>query len=53
VRRILVSAFLACSALFLVVSVGGCNTTEGFGEDVEAAGEKIDQSAEKRGADRD
>jgi predicted small secreted protein len=28
-------------------SLGGCNTTEGFGEDVERAGEEIQEEAEE------
>ncbi|MEJ2256659.1 MAG: entericidin A/B family lipoprotein [Woeseiaceae bacterium] len=27
--------------------LGGCNTTQGFGEDVEAAGEAIEDTAEE------
>lgn len=33
--------------LFLVaLAAAGCNTTEGFGQDVEAAGEAIEDTAE-------
>lgn len=39
------SAFFA--ALLLAFAVTGCSTMEGFGEDVEKAGEKIQDSAEK------
>jgi predicted small secreted protein len=28
-------------------SLGGCNTTEGFGEDVERAGEEIQEEADE------
>jgi predicted small secreted protein len=34
-------------ALLTGLFVAGCNTTEGFGEDVESAGEKISDEARK------
>lgn len=37
--------FLALSALFALGVFFGCNTSEGFGEDVEAAGEEIQEGA--------
>ncbi len=36
----------ACAALVFGVSLCGCNTTEGAGEDIEAAGEAIEEEAE-------
>lgn len=41
ITRILLLAFLLGSGL------AGCNTMEGVGEDMEAAGEAIDQEAEE------
>ncbi|KAB7619544.1 entericidin A/B family lipoprotein [Alkalilimnicola sp. S0819] len=32
------------------VGLAGCNTVEGVGEDVSAAGDKLDEAAEERGA---
>ncbi len=32
--------------LFLGAGLAGCNTMEGFGKDVEAAGEKIEEEAD-------
>jgi len=34
-------------ALFLMASLSGCNTTAGFGEDVEEAGGFIEEEAEE------
>ena len=31
----------------LLLGIGGCNTTEGLGQDVEAAGEAIEDAAEE------
>ena len=31
----------------LLCGIAGCNTVEGIGEDVEAAGEEIDEEAEE------
>lgn len=42
--------FLAKSLLLTLLFLGGlsaCNTTEGFGEDVEATGEAIEEEAEE------
>ena len=36
------SIAIACAAL----AVAGCNTTEGVGEDISAAGDAIDEAAE-------
>ena len=51
-RRNLLALLFAGCLTGLGVAVTGCNTTEGFGEDVESVGENIDHSAEERGADR-
>lgn len=34
------------SALISTISLSGCNTIEGAGEDIQAAGEKIEEEAE-------
>lgn len=34
-----------------VSAIGGCNTTAGFGEDVEAAGQAIEREAEEEQRD--
>lgn len=36
---------LSLSALFALGAFYGCNTSEGFGEDVEEAGEEIQEEA--------
>ncbi|MEZ5594100.1 MAG: entericidin A/B family lipoprotein [Gammaproteobacteria bacterium] len=35
------------AALLLPLVLGACNTIEGVGEDIQAAGSKIDKTAEK------
>lgn len=40
---------LAASALLIVLA--GCNTTKGFGEDVEDAGAELKDAADRNGAD--
>ncbi|MEO1581786.1 MAG: entericidin A/B family lipoprotein [Pseudomonadota bacterium] len=35
------------AAFFATLVLAGCNTTEGFGEDVEATGEAIEETARK------
>lgn len=37
----------AALAFLLVVALSGCNTMEGLGEDVEAVGEAIEDTAEE------
>lgn len=37
---------LAALALLLAASVAACNTVEGVGEDMQAAGQAVDQAAE-------
>ncbi|SDL42859.1 entericidin A [Modicisalibacter muralis] len=37
---------LLLAALFLLVSLAGCNTMEGFGQDVEKVGSEIEEAAE-------
>ncbi len=37
--------FLTLSALFGAIALSGCNTAEGVGEDVEAAGEGLQDAA--------
>ncbi len=38
-------------ALILCVVLTGCNTTKGIGQDLEKAGEKIEEAAKKKGAE--
>jgi len=42
-----ISPLLAIAALMGVVSLGACNTVEGVGEDVQAAGAAVDEAAEE------
>ncbi len=46
--RSLTAAALACG---IVLAIAGCNTTKGAGKDLEKAGEGIQNSADKHGAD--
>ncbi len=39
------------SACVVCLALGACNTTKGFGRDIEKAGEGIERSADKNGAD--
>jgi predicted small secreted protein len=41
------SPLIALTALVGAVSLGACNTVEGVGEDVEQAGQTIDNTAEE------
>ncbi len=36
----------ACSLAVFVLTLAACNTTEGMGEDIAAAGEEIEETAE-------
>lgn len=45
--RKITSPLIALAALMGAVSLGACNTVEGVGEDVEAAGQAIDEAAEE------
>tara|TARA_R110002124_G_scaffold183145_1_gene350529 strand:+ start:16670 stop:16834 length:165 start_codon:yes stop_codon:yes gene_type:complete len=36
---------VACASLLFVFLLSGCNTVEGIGEDVEEAGERIENAA--------
>lgn len=38
------------AVLLLGIGVSGCNTISGMGKDVERGGEKVQNAAEKRGA---
>lgn len=38
--------FLLLSTLLSLVALSGCNTMEGMGEDIETAGEEIEEAAE-------
>lgn len=39
-------ALIVCAGLISPVALAACNTTEGFGRDVQKAGEAIEDSAE-------
>lgn len=45
--RKITSPLIAMAALMGAISLGACNTVEGVGEDVEQAGETIDNAAEE------
>lgn len=45
--RKITSPLIAMAALVGAVSLGACNTVEGVGEDVEQAGDTIDNTAEE------
>jgi predicted small secreted protein len=45
-RKIL-SPLIAFAALAGAISVAACNTVEGVGEDVQEAGEAVDEAAEE------
>lgn len=38
--------YVEAIAALLLLSIAACNTTEGFGEDVESAGDAIENTAE-------
>lgn len=44
--RLLMTLVSLAAASVFGFSLAGCNTTEGAGEDIEAAGEAIDDAAE-------
>lgn len=48
-REVIMSAIMKAFLLSLVLAAGvsGCNTMEGAGEDIEAAGENIEEEAEE------
>jgi len=43
----LTSPLIALAALIGAASLGACNTVEGVGEDVQAAGQAVDKAAEE------
>lgn len=45
-RRLAISGAIAACGAALAAGMSGCNTTEGAGEDIEAAGDAIDDAAE-------
>ena len=45
--RKFVSPLFALAALAGAISLSACNTVEGFGQDVETAGENIEETAEE------
>lgn len=46
--RILAAAAAACS---ITLALSACNTTKGLGRDIEKAGDGIERSADRNGAD--
>lgn len=38
--------FVTISFVLLMAAISGCNTTRGMGQDIEAAGQKIEELAE-------
>ena len=46
VRACVLALLLASAGAVSVMSLAGCNTTKGFGEDLEAAGDAISDEAE-------
>jgi predicted small secreted protein len=46
-KSLICKATLVLAAAFLTFNSFGCNTTEGAGKDVERAGEKIQDAADK------
>ncbi len=49
--KYVVRAFGTIAACLLMLAMVACNTTKGMGEDLEAAGEGIQDSADEHGAD--
>jgi predicted small secreted protein len=45
--RAITAPLIALAAMIGAVSLSACNTVEGVGEDVQAAGETIDETAEQ------
>jgi predicted small secreted protein len=45
--RKITSPLVAMAAILGAVSLGACNTVEGVGEDVQQAGEAVDEAAEE------
>ena len=39
-----------CALALVLLALGGCNTMEGLGEDIQSLGEALEGSAEKNGA---
>lgn len=46
VRACVLALLLASAGAVSVMSLAGCNTTKGFGEDLESAGDAISDEAE-------
>lgn len=45
--RKMISPLFALAALFSAGTLAACNTVQGLGEDVEAAGQAVDEAAEE------
>lgn len=39
--------FIVLAGIFTVIAMTGCNTVQGFGQDVKKGGEKIEEAADK------
>ena len=48
--RFVAGAMVGLGLVAGALSAGGCNTVEGAGEDLERGGEKLQNSAQRRGA---
>jgi len=48
--KLIIKSTLALSLLAVLVFVTACNTTKGAGKDIEAAGEGLQNSADRNGA---
>ena len=44
--NIISKLYILLSSIVLAIGISGCNTIEGAGEDIQAAGEKIEEEAE-------
>ncbi|WP_334223970.1 entericidin A/B family lipoprotein [Thiosocius teredinicola] len=47
IRKITMTLFAAVMAFTALTTLSGCNTVAGAGEDIEAAGDAIENKAEK------
>ncbi|MBX9736575.1 MAG: entericidin A/B family lipoprotein [Phycisphaerales bacterium] len=50
-KKLALTLALTLALAALAASLAACNTTRGFGEDIEKAGEGLKGSAERNGAD--
>ena len=48
--KLMTTVTLAFALALITLAAGGCNTTKGAGRDLKAAGQGIENSAERNGA---